>query len=123
MTRKFGYVRGAVLPVPRKHLSRYKQMAKIVARIWKDNGAIDYVEAVSHDVKKGKVTSFPQAVKARKGELVIFSWTTFKSKAHSEQVLKKVLADNRLQKLMDPKDFPFDGARMFWGAFKTMISR
>lgn len=121
MSKKFGYIDGFVLPVPKKNLAKYKKMAKLSAKVWLDHGAIDYVEAVGEGLDKGKVTSFPRSVKLKKGEVVIFSWATYKSKAHRDQVMKKVFADKRLEKYMDPKAMPFDGMRMFWGGFKPMI--
>ena len=123
MSKKFGYVDGFVLPVPRKNLAKYKKLAQLAAKVWKDHGAIDYVEAVGDGIRKGKVTSFPQAVKLKKGEVVLFSWATYKSKAHRDQVMKKVFADKRLECMMDPKALPFDGMRMFWGGFKPMIQK
>ncbi len=96
-------------------------MAKLCGKVWRDHGALDYVECIAHDVKPGKVTSFPQAVKLKKGEVVFFSWATYKSKSHRDKVMKKVMSDPRLQKMMNPKDMPFDGMRMFWGGFKPVV--
>ena len=113
------YVDGFVLPVPKKNLAAYRKMARQAGKVWKEHGALAYVECVADDVKKGKVTSFPQAVKLERGEVVIFSWALYKSRAHRDQVMKKVMADPRLK--MDPKAMPFDGARMFWGGFKPIV--
>ena len=96
-------------------------IAKKAGRVWKDHGALDYVEAVADDVKPGKWTSFPQSVKLKKNETVIFSYIVYKSRAHRDRVLKKVMSDKRLAKMMDPKKMPFDGKRMIWGGFKTAI--
>ncbi len=120
MKKKFNYVDGFVLPVPRKNLAAYKKMAKIASKVWMDHGAIDYVEAVANDVKSGKVTSFPQSVKLKKGEVVVFSWVTYKSKASRDRIMKKVMADPRLQDY-NPSNMPFDGMRMFWGWFKPIV--
>lgn len=120
MKKKFGYVDGFVLPVPRKNVAKYKKLAKLASQVWLDHGAIDYVECMADDVKPGKVTSFPQSVKLKKGEVVWFSWATYKSKAHRNSVMKKVMADKRLAG-MSPDTMPFDGIRMFWGGFKPMI--
>ncbi len=120
MKKSYGYVDGFVLPVPRKNLAAYKKMAKVAARVWLDHGAIDYVECIADDVKAGKVTSFPQSVKLKKGEVVFFSWATYKSKAHRNQVMKKVMSDERLAG-MGEDQMPFDGMRMFWGGFKPVI--
>jgi uncharacterized protein YbaA (DUF1428 family) len=114
------YVDGFVLPVPKKNLAAYRAQATKAGKVWMDHGALDYHECVADDVKPGKHTSFPQSVKLKPGEVVIFSWATYKSRAHRDKVIAKVMKDPRLS--MNPKDMPFDGKRMFWGGFKTMIS-
>ena len=121
MKKKFSYVDGFILPVPRKNLVAYKKMAKFMAKIWIGHGAIDYVECMGDDVQKGKVTSFPQSVKLKKGEVVFFSWVTYKSRAHRDQVMKKVMSDPRLAETMNGQKMPFDGMRMFWGGFKPVL--
>lgn len=121
MKKKFNYVDGFVLPVPRKNLATYKKWAKISAKVWREHGAIDYVEAIGDNLKPGKVTSFPRSVKLKKGEVVVFSWATYKSKAHRDRVMKKVMSDSRLEFMMKAEAMPFDGMRMFWGGFKPMI--
>jgi uncharacterized protein YbaA (DUF1428 family) len=117
MTKKYKYVDGFVLPVPKNKIKEYKKMAKLAGKIWLDHGAIDYVECLADDVKPGKITSFPQSVKLKKGEVVIFSWATYKSKAHRNQVMN----DPRMEAYMDPKKLPFDGKRMFWGGFTPVV--
>jgi uncharacterized protein YbaA (DUF1428 family) len=72
-------------------------------------------------VKKGKHTSFPQAVKLKPGEVVWFSWIVYRNRRHRDAVNKKVMKDERLAPMMDPKQLPFDGKRMFWGGFEVMI--
>lgn len=116
------YVDGFVLPVPKKKLPAYRRMARKGGRIWREHGAVQYVECLADDVKPGKLTSFPQAVKLKPGEIVVFSWIVYKSRAQRDRILKKVMADPRLDEFMDPKKMPFDGRRMFWGGFKPMIS-
>jgi uncharacterized protein YbaA (DUF1428 family) len=76
---------------------------------------------VGDDVKPGKSTSFPQAVKLKAGEVVVFSWIVYKSRAHRDRVNKKVMKDPRLADTMDPKSMPFDGKRMVWGGFKEFV--
>lgn len=118
---KSNYVDGFVLPVPKKNLQKYLKMARLGSKVWKDHGALDYFECAADDVKPGKYTSFPQSVKLKKGETVFFSWITYKSRKHRDAVMKKVMSDPRLNEFMDPKKMPFDGKRMFWGGFKTMV--
>ena len=116
------YVDGFVLPVPKANLAAYRRMARLAGKVWREHGALEYVEAVEDDVKPGKHTSFPQSVKLKPGEVVVFSFAVYTSRAHRDRVLKKVMADPRLAGMMDPKAMPFDGKRMFWGGFKEMIS-
>ena len=115
------YVDGYVLPVPKKNLRAYARMAQKAGKIWREHGAIEFRECVADDVKPGKYTSFPQSVKLKPGETVIFSWIVFKSRPHRDSVNAKVMKDPRLAEMMDPKALPFDGKRMFWGGFKTLV--
>ena len=116
------YVDGFVVPVPKRKLSAYRRMASLSAKIWREYGALDYVEAVADDVKPGKWTSFPQSVKLKSGEVVVFAYITYKSRKDRDRVMKKVMSDKRLEAFMDPKKLPFDGKRMFWGGFKPIVS-
>ena len=116
------YVDGFLVPVPKKNIKKYMTISKKAGRVWKDHGALEYVEAVADDVKPGKWTSFPQSVKLKKNETVIFSYIVYKSRTHRDRVLKKVMSDPRLADMMkDPKKMPFDGKRMMWGGFKAAI--
>ncbi|HYT86246.1 MAG TPA: DUF1428 family protein, partial [Burkholderiales bacterium] len=63
----------------------------------------------------------PQSVKLKSGETVVFAYIVYKSRAHRDRVMAKVMKDKRLAKMMDPKNMPFDGKRMFWGGFKVMV--
>ncbi len=115
------YVDGFVVPVPRKNVQAYRRMARKAGKIWKELGALDYIECVGDDVKPGKLTSFPQSVKLKPDEVVVFSWIVYKSRAHRDRVNKKVIADPRLASMMDPKTIPFDSKRMIYGGFKTLV--
>jgi uncharacterized protein YbaA (DUF1428 family) len=115
------YVDGFVVPVPKNNLDAYRRMARKAGNIWKEYGALEYVECVADDVKPGKTTSFPQAVKLKADETVVFSWIVYKSRSHRDSVNAKVMKDPRLAPMMDPKAMPFDGKRMFWGGFKTLL--
>jgi uncharacterized protein YbaA (DUF1428 family) len=115
------YVDGFVVPVPRKSLKAYRAMAKTASKIWREHGALEVVECVADDVKKGKWTSFPQAVKLKAGEVVVFSWIVYKSRSARDRTLAKVMKDARLADMMDPKKMPFDGKRMIYGGFKSIV--
>jgi len=115
------YVDGFVLPVPEKKLDAYRRMARKAGKVWRDHGALEYRECVADDVKPGKLTSFPQSVKLKPGEKVVFSWITFKSRADRDRVNAKVMKDPRLAKMMDPKSNPFDMKRLIYGGFKVVV--
>jgi uncharacterized protein YbaA (DUF1428 family) len=116
------YVEGFVVPVPKKKLAEYRRMARLAGKICRELGALAYVEALADDVKPGKLTSFPQSVKLKAGETVVFSYIVYKSRKDRDRVSAGLMADPRLNKYMDPKNMPFDGKRMFWGGFKTIVS-
>mgnify|MGYP001551215967 CR=1 FL=1 len=113
------YVDGFILPVPKKNVPAYLKMARKAGKIWMEHGALEYVECQEDDVKPGKITSFPQSVKLKKGEVGFGSDAVYKSRKHRDAVMKKVMNDPRLK--MDPKTMPFDGMRMFWGGFKPVV--
>ncbi len=115
------YVDGFVLPIPKRNRAAYLKMARLAGRVWKDHGALAYTECMAEDVKKGKWTSFPQAVRLKAGEAVWFSYIVYKSRRHRDRVLAKAMKDKRLASMMDPKKMPFDARRMFWGGFKVMV--
>ena len=115
------YVDGFVVPVPKKNLDAYRKMARRAGKVWIEYGALEYRECVADDVKPGKLTSFPQAVQLQGDEVVVFSWIVYKTRAQRDRVSAKVMADPRLADMMDPKNVPFDGKRMFWGGFRTIV--
>ena len=115
------YVDAWVVPVPKRKLDAYRSMARKAGKVWRDHGALEFTECVADDVKPGKRTSFPRSVKLKKNETVVFSYVVYKSRAHRDRVMAKVMKDPRLAK-MHQEDMPFDGKRMFWGGFKTIVT-
>jgi uncharacterized protein YbaA (DUF1428 family) len=115
------YVDGYVVPVPKSKVDDYRKMAEQAGKVWMEHGALQFTECLADDVKPGKVTSFPQAVQLKDDEVVIFSWILYESREQRDKVNEKVMNDPRLKDMMDPKKVPFDGMRMFWGGFKTMV--
>lgn len=115
------YVDGFIVPVPKKNVEAYRKLARKAGKIWMEYGALDYTECIADDVKPGKLTSFPQSVKLKKDEVVVFSWISYKSRKQRDSINKKVMSDSRLEGMMDPKNHPFDGKRMILGGFKTIV--
>ena len=116
------YVDGFVVPVPKKELKAYRRIAQKAGKVWRDHGALEFIECVADDVKRGKWTSFPRSVKLKAGETVVFSYIVYKSRAHRDRVNAKAMKDPRLADMMDPKAMPFDAKRMFWGGFKVLVN-
>ena len=116
------YVDGYVVPVPRKNLDVYRKLARKAGKVWMEYGALAVQENVADDVKRGKRTSFPRSVKLKKDEVVVFSWIVFKSRKQRDRINAKVMNDPRLEKMMDPKNPPFDSKRMFWGGFRELVA-
>jgi uncharacterized protein YbaA (DUF1428 family) len=119
------YVDGYVLPLPRRKLAAYRRMAKEAGKVWRQHGALQYVETVADDVDVGKRTSFPRSVKLKRGEVVVFSFIVYRSRGQRDRinakVMKQFMSDPKWKKFMDPKNQPFDGKRMFWGGFKPIV--
>jgi uncharacterized protein YbaA (DUF1428 family) len=117
------YVDGFLIPVPKKNLERYRQIAEACAKIWREHGALEVVECVAEDVKMGKLTSFPRSVLRKPSETVIFSWIVYKSRADRDRVNAKVMKDPRMLEMMEQtkEKQPFDGKRMIFGGFETIV--
>ena len=116
------YVDGFVLPVPKKKLAAYRRMAQKAGKVWRDHGALEFYECVADDVKPGKITSFPQSVKLKRGETVFFSYIVYKSRKDRDHVNAKVMKDPRITAMGGFEDMPFDAKRMIYGGFKVFVA-
>lgn len=114
------YVDGFVLAVPKKKIAEYQKLAKKAGKIWIEHGALSYCECVGDDLKSPTGIPFPQLVKPKAGEVIVFAWILYKSRAHRDRVNGKVMKDPRIQ--CDPIALPFDWTRMTYGGFKTLVS-
>jgi uncharacterized protein YbaA (DUF1428 family) len=114
------YVDGFVVPVPKGKIDEYKNLARQSGAIWKEYGALAYVECVGDDVPYGELTSFPRAVHAKDDEMVVFSWIVYPSREARDEINKKVMGDPRM-KAMDMSKVPFDGKRMIFGGFQSFL--
>jgi uncharacterized protein YbaA (DUF1428 family) len=114
------YVDGFLVPVPKANLEAYRQLATDAGKVWREYGALAYVECVADDVKPGEITSFPQSVKLKPDETVVFAWIVYESREHRDRVNEQVMKDPRLAN-MDPATMPFDGKRMIWGGFQRLV--
>ncbi|NRF70322.1 DUF1428 domain-containing protein [Aquincola sp. S2] len=113
------YIDGFVVAVPTDKREIYKTHAAKAADVFKENGALRVVEAWGDDVPEGKLTSFPMAVKREANETVVFSWIEWPNKAARDQGMEKAMSDPRLSP--DKAPMPFDGKRMIYGGFATLL--
>ncbi len=116
------YVDGFLVPVPKKNLEAYRRMSQKAGKIWREYGALQYVEAAGDDLDVKFGVSFTKIIKPKPGETVVFSWIVYKSRAHRDKVNAKVMSDPRLAKMMDPKSMPFDMKRMVYGGFQFIVN-
>lgn len=115
------YVDGFVIPIKKKNLKNYLPMAKMGEKVWRKYGALDYKECVADDMMNKWGMSFSKLAKLKKGETVIFSYIVFKSKAHRNQVNKKVMKE--MEKMCNEINVPFNVKRMAYGGFKVKVGR
>ena len=115
------YVDGFVVPVPKKNIQAYQRISKQAGKIWREYGALQYVEAVGDDLDVKFGVPFTRLVKLKPGETVVFSWIVFKSRAHRDKVNGKVMKDKRLAQMMENASMPFDVKRMVYGGFKFLV--
>jgi uncharacterized protein YbaA (DUF1428 family) len=115
------YADGYVLPVPNGNKEAYRELAAKAAGVFKEYGATRIVEAWGDDVPDGQVTDFKRAVKAKSGENVVFSFVEWPDKATRDAAWPKIMEDERMKP--DPDKMPFDGQRMFWGGFSSILDR
>lgn len=124
---KTKYVDGFVLVVPEKNVADYKKMAQDASKIWMRCGALKYVECMGDDMYPPSMgmqsLTFPKMANVKKNETVWFSFITYKSRAHRDQVNKKVYTE--MEKLADKyknMKMPFDMKKMAYGGFKVMVA-
>ena len=114
------YVDGFLLAIPARKLAVYRRISTKAGKVWMDHGALEYRECIGDDLAQKGAATFQKRVKAKKGEVVVFSWIVYKSRAHRDKILPKILQDKRLTS-MGAKDMPFDMKRMSYGGFKVLV--
>ena len=115
------YIQGFLLAVPNANKAAYTELARTAAKVFRDNGAVSVMEAWGVDVPDGKVTSFPMAVKLKPEETVVFSWIIWPDKRSAET--GKTASMKQFEETMggDMSNMPFDGSRMMWGDFESIV--
>jgi uncharacterized protein YbaA (DUF1428 family) len=116
------YVDGFVLPIPKRKLKQYRNIARRAGKIWKESGALEYRECVGDDLYPAGVFPFPKLARLKPGETVVFSWIVYKSRTHRDRVNAKVMKDPRMLRMIDEPDLTiFDMKRMAYGGFTVLV--
>jgi len=114
------YVDGYIIPIPKKNVAAYRRMATMGRKAWMKHGALDYKECVGEDLAPTFGAPFTRLLKLKPTETAVFAYIVFKSRAHRDQVNKKVMKEMSETSGI-PKDMPFDVKRMVYGGFKTLV--
>ncbi len=115
------YVDGFLLIVPKDNVEDYRKISKKAGKVWREYGALEYRECVGDDLDIQFGRPFPKLLKLKPDETAVFSWIVYKSKAQRNRVNAKVMKDERLNSMMDPKAMPFDMKKMSMGGFTVIV--
>lgn len=113
------FVNGFVAAVPKANREKFIEHARIAAEVFRENGALSVVENWAVDVPDGEVTSFPMAVKKQDDEDVVFSWIVWPSRETADNAMAAMMEDPRMSP--DTNPMPFDGKRLIYGGFETVL--
>lgn len=119
------YIDGFIFPIARDRINEYKRVAEAVAEVYKEHGALEYLEYVGDDMFREGTRPFPDLVSAAPDETIVFGWVVFDSRETRDRVNKEVESDPRMADLvaplMDPAALIFDARRMAYGGFRTLL--
>ncbi len=121
------YIDGFVIPIQPDKLEEYQRIATLASQVWKEHGALEYIEASGDDLKAcipdGK--SPTELLGAQPGETLVFAYIVYKSREHRDAVNTKVMADPRMKEICPGQNpeitVPFDVKRMITGGFKVIV--
>lgn len=115
------YIDGFVLPLAAGNVEKYREIAEKAGAIWKEHGALEYIEAVGDDLEHEDMFSFKKIAGAGEDETVIFAWIVYESREHRDKVNAAVMEDPRMKEEMEATKGTFDYKRMAYGGFKALV--
>ena len=117
------YIDGFVMAVPNANKQKFIDHANSMDTIFTELGATRVVECWADDVPSGELTDFGKAVQAAADESVVFSWVEWPDKATRDAAMQKMMSDDFEDERMDQakNPMPFDGKRMIFGGFETVV--
>jgi uncharacterized protein YbaA (DUF1428 family) len=112
------YMMCFVAAVPSDQKDAYLAHSSKAAEIFKEFGATRVVECWGDFILPGEMTSYPMAVAAKEGETVVTGWQEWPDKETAHANMEKAMSDPRLAAM---GEMPFDGKRLIFGGFETLI--
>lgn len=113
------YIEGFLAAVPTANREAYRAHAAQAAGAFRDRGALQVMECWGVEVPEGKVTSMPMAVQRGANETVVFGWVVWPSRAVRDRAMADFVSDPRVDPATNP--MPFDGERLIYGGFETLV--
>ena len=115
------YIDGFLIPIEAENVEKYREMAQTAGEIWKEHGALEYIEAVGDDLEQGEMVSFKKSAETTGNETVIFAFIVYESKEDRDRINKLVMEDERLKEIMSKHGKLFDFTRMAYGGFNAIV--
>ena len=116
------FVVGYVAAGPTANRDLYRRHVEESAAIFKEHGALQFVECWGVDVPEGTLTSFPLAVKCHPDETVVFAWIRWESREARADGMAKVRSDPRMKAMFEgDRSAPYDMSRMIHGGFEVIV--
>ena len=113
------YIDVFVAAVPAENKDAYIEHARVTSPVFKKYGALRVMDNWGDDVPDGEVTSFPLAVRAEPGEVIVFSWIEWPSKEARDKGMEQCMTDPVFTN--EDMTMPFDGKRMLVGSFENIF--
>ncbi len=108
-----GYVDIYLLPIPARNVAAYKEQATLFGTIAREYGALRYREFRADDLG--------ETFEVGDGDLLTAAVVDFKSRAHRDEVMAKVMGDPRVTELVEAEQLA-DMNRMSYGGFQTFVN-
>lgn len=115
------YIDGFLLPIETENIEEYREVAQKAGEIWKEHGALEYIEAVGDDLKSENMVSFVKSADAKESETVIFAFIVYESREERDRINTLVMEDERLKEIMSRHGKTFDYTRMAYGGFNAIV--
>ncbi len=115
-----GYVDIYLLPVPKANLDSYREQALMFGQVVLEYGGLAYREFTADDLGSGADLHFVSAPQVDDDEILTSAVAEFTSREHRDEVMAKVLADDRVKAM--EHDSLANMNKMNYGGFKTFIN-